>query len=135
MVSQPQRLGRTLLNACLLFSLAFFFVCKFSPAESHAGGLTGGSRYVNTFTWGHTGHFYRSPFNPKGSGPAWESLFESEDYNLKLGGWVCPPFQHVFVPQEFVADETLSALPPPFLQNRARIPLFVLHHSWKTFLH
>lgn len=79
------------------------------------------------------GTFLHNARRSKENNRVFESLAESED-DIQEEGAHGQAASFVSLPDSPVSDKILSALSTPFYQNRTRVPLFILYHSWKNFL-
>lgn len=119
----------------MLIALVFLFTWKLYPTENPAVGLLKESRFssLNTVLTDGVHNFYRNPVNPKDFGRSLESIAEP-DIQLKKVSFDCPAVYQLPLPHQQLSERVLSALPPPFVRTRPTVPLFVLYHSWKSFL-
>ena len=129
------RFWRAVLNACLLIAFAFFVTWKLSPSEHHSFRFFKARHHsgVSLLSSSGGGTFLHNARRSKENNRVFESLAESED-DIQEEGAHGQAASFVSLPDSPVSDKILSALSTPFYQNRTRVPLFILYHSWKNFL-
>jgi hypothetical protein len=136
--NKTQGLWKIFLNGCLLGVLSIFFIWSFHPTKNLSDTIIKGNHNsgYHTFLSHGNGAFYRIPVSPKENSTYLEITNESED-DIQLEDF---DLRHqaayfISVPHYLLLDKILSVLPVPFFLNRTTVPLFILHRSWKNFLH
>lgn len=130
-----QRLGEAALRCCLLLFLSLFFIEQVFPPDDILNGSSPQSQYTGTCV-SSTDNFFHNPVDPENPGMDLEILTEPQDNKKsKNFDWAALIAHFASASCHLFFDNIHSTLPTLVFQKGEKVPLFILYHAWKTFLH
>jgi len=134
--NKPQRYIKLLLSGCFVAVLAFLFAGKVFSTENQPQAFFKSKEFhAHSGSLPTHGH-YQIPQRTNTHSLVCEHVAEPQEdtsvKDLELGTELN---FFISVPLQSFSETLLSALPDKFLNTKVHVPLFILYHSWKTFIH